>query len=68
MVWGRKWHTEGLRKEKFWGMMAKLWKEMRISRRVKQELYERVVIPTMVYGSERWLLIKGTGEEKNRSI
>ena len=27
-----------------------------ISREVKRELYERVVIPTVVYGSETWLL------------
>ena len=28
-----------------------------ISREVKQELYERVVIPTVIYGSETWSLI-----------
>ena len=33
--------------------MAKLWKENIISREVKRELYERVVIPTVVYGSEK---------------
>ena len=27
-----------------------------ISREVKRELYERVVIPTVVYGSETWSL------------
>ena len=37
---------------KVWGTMAKLWKENMISREVKRELYERVVIPTVVYGSE----------------
>ena len=36
--------------------MAKLWKENMISREVKRELYERVVIPTVVYGSEMWSL------------
>ena len=33
---------------KVWGTMAKLWKENMISRKVKRELYERVVIPTVV--------------------
>ena len=33
---------------KVWGVMAKLWKENMISREVKRELYESVVIPTMV--------------------
>ena len=37
---------------KVWGTMAKLWKETMISREVKRELYERVAIPTVVYGSE----------------
>ena len=32
--------------------MEKLWKENMISRKVKRELYERVVIQTVVYGSE----------------
>ena len=36
--------------------MAKLWKENMIFREVKRELYERVVIPTVVYGSETWSL------------
>ena len=36
--------------------MAKLWKESIISSEVKRELYERVVIPTVVYGSETWVL------------
>ena len=39
-----------------WGTMAKLWKENMISREVKRELKERVVIPTVVYGSETWSL------------
>ena len=38
--------------KKVWETMAKLWKENIISREVKLELYERVVIPTVVYGSE----------------
>ena len=41
---------------KVWGTMTKLWKENMISREVKRELYERVVIPTVVYGSETWSL------------
>ena len=38
------------------GTMAKLWKENMISRGVKRELYERLVILTVVYGSETWSL------------
>ena len=41
---------------KVWGTMAELWKENMISREVKLGLYERVVIPTMVYGSKAWSL------------
>ena len=41
---------------KVWGRMAKLWKENMISREVKRGLYERVVIQTVVYGSEMWSL------------
>ena len=40
--------------------MAKLWKENIL----KQELYERVVIPTVVYGSETWSL----SEQEKRKI
>ena len=36
--------------------MGKLWREKSIFREVKRELYERVVIPTIVYGSETWSL------------
>ena len=32
--------------------MAKFWKENMIYREVKRDLYEGVVIPTVVYGSE----------------
>ena len=39
---------------KVWGTMAKLWKENMISREVKRKLCERVVTPTVVYGSETW--------------
>ena len=38
---------------KVWGTMSKLWKENIISKELKWELYERVVIPIVVYGSER---------------
>ena len=40
------------------GPMAKLWKKNMIFREVQRciKLYERVVIPTVVYGSETWSL------------
>ena len=41
---------------KDWGTMTNLWKENMISKEVKRKLYERVVIPTVVYESETWLL------------
>ena len=52
---------------KVWEMMKNLWKENMISSEVKRELYERVVIPNVVqeFGD---VVIKCTGEEKNRSI
>ena len=53
---------------KVWGAMTKFWKENMICREVKRELFERVVIPTVIYGSETWSLIKCTKEDKNRSI
>ena len=40
---------------KVWRTIAKLWKTNMISREVKRELYETVVIPTVVYGSETWI-------------
>ena len=36
--------------------MGGRWKENMLSREVKRELYERVVMPTMLYGSETWSL------------
>ena len=43
--------------EKFnWESMTMLWKENIISRTMKRELCERVVILAMVYGSETWSL------------
>ena len=44
--------------------MANLWKENMISREVKQGLYERVRIPTLVYGSVMWSL----GVQERRKI
>ena len=35
-----------------WRTMTKLWEKNMICREIKRELYERVVIPTVVYGSE----------------
>ena len=51
---------------KVWGTMAKLWKENMISREVKRELYERVVIPTLVYGSETWSLSAQERRKKSK--
>ena len=50
-----------LKGKKFWGTLAKLWKENIMSREVKWELYKykRVAIPTMVYDSETWSLTCG---------
>ena len=45
-----------LKGRKIWGTMAKVWKESMIPREIKRELYERVVIPTVVYGSKTWAL------------
>ena len=38
------------------GTRAKLWKHGIKFRKVKWELYERVVIQTVLYGSEAWSL------------
>ena len=56
-----------LEERKVWGTMAKLWRENMISRKVKRELYERIVTPTVVYSSGRWSL-STQGEERNRNI
>ena len=45
-----------LEERKVWKTMENLWKENMISREVKRELYERVVIQTVVYSSETWSL------------
>ena len=49
---------------KVWGTMAKLWNENMISRKLKREYYERVVIPSVVYGSETLSL----SEQERRKI
>ena len=46
------------------GDEAKLWKENMISREVKRELYERAVIPIVLYDTETWSL----SEEERRKI
>ena len=48
---------------KVWGTMAKLWKKNMISREVKRELYD--TNRGLWFGD---VVIKCTGEEKNRSI
>ena len=52
---GRKWligfSTEGRN-----GGRCQNWGENMLSREVKRELYERVVVQTVVYGSETWSL------------
>ena len=45
-----------LERRRFWETMVKLWKENIMSREVNPELYERVVISTVVSGSETWSL------------
>ena len=46
------------------GNDVELWEENKISREVKRESYERVVIPTVVYVSETWSL----SEQERRHI
>ena len=38
--------------KKLWKTMGKLWKNSMISREMNKELYERVVVSAVVYGSE----------------
>ena len=52
------------KRRKVWGTQAKLWKENMIFEEVKWELYERLVIPTVVYGLETWSL----SEHEKRKI
>ena len=37
-------------------MKGKLWKDKVISREIKRKLYEMVIMPTVVFGSEIWSL------------
>ena len=54
---GKKVAHRALEGRNVWGTMAKLWKEKcNVFREVKRELYEKVVIPTTVYGPETWSL------------
>ena len=38
-----------------WGTHGRIWKNW-ISRRVRRKLYERVMIPSVLYESETWVL------------
>ena len=42
---------EGMRT---FGAMKRMWSGRSVTVRVKRELYERVVVPTVMYGSESW--------------
>ena len=42
---------EGMRA---FGAMKRVWSGRSVTVRVKRELYERVVVPTVMYGSESW--------------
>ena len=42
---------EGMRT---FGAMKRMWSGRSVSLRVKRELYERIVVPTVMYGSESW--------------
>ena len=39
---------------KTFGAMKRLWNVRSVNVRAKRELYERVVVPTVMYGSEAW--------------
>merc|ERR1712002_202066 len=43
--------SEGM---KTFGAMRRVWSERSVNVRVKRELYERIVVPTVMYGSESW--------------
>ena len=43
--------------------MKKVWNERNVTLEVKRELYERIVVPTVMYGSETWAM---RAEEKNK--
>ena len=46
---GMNWLIGCLREERYTERWVKLWKENMIFKEVKRELYEKVVIPTVVY-------------------
>lgn len=48
---------------KAFGAMKKVWNERNVTLEVKRELYERIVVPTVMYGSETWAM---RAEEKNK--
>ena len=39
---------------KTFGAMKRMWKSRSLNVEVKRELYERIVVPTVMYGSESW--------------
>jgi len=39
---------------KTFGAMKRRWKSSSLNVEVKRELYERIVVPTVMYGSESW--------------
>ena len=51
--------SEGM---KTFGAMKRVWSERSVNVRVKRELYERIVVPTVMYGSESW----GMRVERNK--
>merc|ERR1712237_20261 len=36
------------------GAMKRVWSARSVTLNVKRELYERIVVPTVIYGSESW--------------
>ena len=53
---------EGLRT---FGAMKKMWNSRSVSMNVKRELYERIVVPTVMYGSETWGMKLGDRKKLN---
>ena len=39
---------------KTFGAMKKMWKSRSLTVDLKRELYEKIVVPTVMYGSEFW--------------
>ena len=48
---------------KTFGAMKSMWSCRSVSLNVKKELYERIVVPTVMYGSETWGMRR---EERNK--